>query len=112
MKSSSLFQFGNEMPWQQAGEGAQRQVLGYDDKVMIVKVSFEKDAIGPMHSHSHSQATYIESGLYDMTIGDETKRIGPGDGYYVPPHVEHGIKCLEAGVLIDVFSPVREDFLT
>lgn len=111
MKTSSLFQFKNDIPWQQPGEGVKRQILGFDEKMMLVKVVFEKDAIGPMHNHPHSQATYVESGLFEMTIGDETKIIGAGDGYYVPPHVMHGITCLEAGVLIDVFSPVREDFL-
>jgi len=112
MQTSKLFQSGQDIPWQSAGAGTERQVLGFDDKVMIVKVKFEKGAIGPMHSHHHSQATYVERGLFDMTIGEEVKRIGSGDGYYVPPHVVHGITCLEAGVLIDVFSPVREDFLT
>ena len=46
-----------------------------------------------------------------MTIGAETKRIKTADGYYVKPHVMHGVVCIEPGVLIDVFSPMREDFL-
>ncbi len=111
MKSGNLFQFKDEIPWEHAGEGIQRQVMGYDATVMLVKVKFEKDAIGTMHQHPHVQTTYVESGLFNMTIGDETKLIVAGDGYYVPPNVMHGVTCLEAGVLIDVFSPVREDFL-
>lgn len=46
-----------------------------------------------------------------MTIGDKKEIIAQGDGFYVPPHKLHGIVCLESGVLIDVFSPQREDFL-
>jgi quercetin dioxygenase-like cupin family protein len=46
-----------------------------------------------------------------MTIDSVTKRLQAGDGYYVPPHALHGIVCIEAGMLIDVFSPLREDFL-
>jgi len=46
-----------------------------------------------------------------MTIGNETKRIKCGDGYYVKPQVIHGVVCIEPGILIDVFSPMREDFL-
>jgi quercetin dioxygenase-like cupin family protein len=111
MAVSELFQDGQQVPWEQAGPGVQRQILGFDDKLMIVKVKFEQGAIGPMHSHHHSQATYVESGVFSMTIGDEVKEIRTGDGYYVPPHAVHGITCLEAGVLVDVFSPVREDFL-
>jgi quercetin dioxygenase-like cupin family protein len=110
-KASSEFQFENEIKWEDLGNGVQRQVFGYDDKLMLLKVKFEKGAIGAMHSHPHSQATYIESGVFEMTIGDEVKIIKQGDGYYVPPHVVHGITCLEPGMLVDAFSPVREDFL-
>ena len=77
----------------------------------MVKVKFEAGAVGKLHSHPHSQVTYVESGVFDMTIGAETKRIKTADGYYVKPHVMHGVVCIEPGVLIDVFSPMREDFL-
>lgn len=109
--ASSEFQFENEIPWENLGNGVQRQVFGYDDKLMLLKVKFEKGAIGAMHSHPHSQATYIESGVFEMTIGNRVKLLKKGDGYYVPPHVVHGITCLEPGMLVDAFSPVREDFL-
>lgn len=109
--NSAAFQFNSEIPWQDLGNGLQRQLFGYDDKVMLVKVKFVAGAVGVLHSHPHSQATYVESGVFDMTIGDETKRIRQGDGYYVLPEVVHGVVCVEPGVLIDVFSPMREDFL-
>ena len=112
MANSEIFQFGKETAWQDAGDGVQRQILGYDDKLMMVKVKFETGAIGAMHSHHHSQATYVESGRFSMTIRDVVKEISTGDGYYVPPNTVHGITCLEAGTLIDVFSPLREDFLS
>jgi len=107
----SIFQVDNETPWENAAPGTQRQVYGYDDKIMLVKAKFEKDAVGSLHQHHHSQVTYVESGVFEMTIGDEKKPIRKGDGYYVPPHVIHGCVCLEPGMLIDVFSPLREDFL-
>ena len=112
MKQSDLFQFEQDIKWEDAGQGVQRQVFGYDDKVMLVKAKFEKGGIGSLHSHPHSQVTYVDSGVFDMTIGDETKTIRKGDGYYVPPHVVHGVVCIEAGMLIDGFSPCREDFLS
>lgn len=108
---SASFQFNRELPWEDLKNGLQRQLFGYDDKVMMLKIKFEKGAIGAMHQHPHSQATYIESGVFDMTIDGVTKRIATGDGYYVPPHALHGIVCVEAGMLVDVFSPHREDFL-
>lgn len=109
--NSAPFQSGSEIPWQDLGNGLQRQLLGYDDKIMLVKVKFAAGAVGTLHSHVHSQVTYVESGVFDMTIGDEIKRIRQGDGYYVLPNVVHGIVCIEPGVLIDAFSPLREDFL-
>lgn len=108
---SASFQFDKELPWENLNNGLQRQLFGYDDKVMMLKIKFEKGAIGTMHEHPHSQVTYIESGVFDMTIDNVTKRIKTGDGYYVPPHALHGIVCIEAGMLVDVFSPHREDFL-
>lgn len=109
---SKEFQFEKETEWENAAPGIRRQVYGYDDKIMMVKAKFEKDAIGTLHEHHHSQVTYVDSGVFEMTIGDEKKIIKKGDGYYVPPHVLHGCVCLEPGMLIDVFSPLREDFLS
>jgi len=111
MISSNEFQYDNQTQWEDLKNGVQRQVYGYDSNVMLVKVKFEAGAIGELHDHPHSQVTYVESGLFEMTIGDQSKMIGKGDGYYVPPHVRHGVICKEPGMLIDVFSPMREDFL-
>lgn len=111
MAQSSEFQFEQEIPWEDLGNGIKRQVFGYDDKIMLVKAKFEKGAMGALHEHHHSQVTYVDSGAFEMTIGNEKKIIRKGDGYYVPPHTVHGCICLEAGMLIDAFSPLREDFL-
>ena len=111
MIRSNEFQFENEMPWEDLGNGIHRQVFGYDETLMLVKAKFDVGAVGVLHQHMHSQVTYVDSGVFEMTIGDEKKIIRKGDGYYVPPHVMHGCVCLEAGMLIDAFSPHREDFL-
>lgn len=108
---SASFQFNNELPWEDMHNGTWRQLFGYDDKVMMLKIKFETGAIGATHHHHHSQVTYIESGMFDMTIDGITRRLNTGDGYCVPSHAVHGIVCIEAGMLIDVFSPHREDFL-
>ena len=108
---SELFQIENEMPWEDHGNGIQRQVFGYDERVMLVKAKFEAGAIGTLHEHHHTQVTYVDSGVFEMTIGSEKKVIRKGDGFYVPPHAIHGCVCLEPGILIDAFTPHREDFL-
>ncbi len=111
LTQSDFFQIESEITWKDLGSGVQRQVFGYDDKLMLVKVKFETGAIGTLHQHLHSQASYVESGVFELTIGEEKKVLKAGDGYYVPPHIIHGAICLEAGVLIDSFSPLREDFI-
>ena len=78
---------------------------------MMVKVKFDKGAVGSMHEHYHSQATYVVSGKFELTIGDKKEILSAGDGYYVAPDELHGCVCIEAGILIDTFSPVRADFL-
>lgn len=111
MQASKEFIFGKDIAWEEVGPGLKRQIMGYDDKIMLVKVDFQPGAVGQLHEHYHSQVTYVESGAFEMTIGEETKVIRAGDSYYIPPHVMHGCVCVEAGVLIDVFSPHREDFM-
>lgn len=109
--TSDVWQIENEMQWETVGEGVRRQIMGYDKDLMLVKVNFDKGAVGSLHAHPHSQATYVVSGKFELTIGDEKRVIEKGDGYYVAPDVLHGCVCLEPGILIDTFSPAREDFL-
>lgn len=97
--------------WQPAGEGVVRQIMGYDGQVMLVKVKFEKGAVGTPHTHYHTQTTYVAGGKFEFTIDGETKVVETGDGLYIAPDLVHGCTCLEAGVLIDCFSPMRADFI-
>ncbi|KPM47238.1 cupin domain-containing protein [Jiulongibacter sediminis] len=101
----------SQIPWEELGGGIKRKIMAYNEQMMIVKVAFEKGGVGAMHSHPHTQASYVESGVFELTIGDEVKNLKAGDAYFVPSDVEHGAVCLQDGVLIDVFTPRREDFL-
>lgn len=111
MKQSNPFQIEEEITWEYAAEGITRQVFGYNDEIMMVKVKFEKGAIGDLHQHIHTQATYVESGVFEITIDGIKKVMKAGDGFFVEPNLWHGALALEAGVLIDVFNPMRADFL-
>lgn len=71
---SEVFQIAKEMGWENPGPGIKRQIMGYDGQLMMVKVFFEEGAVGTMHEHYHSQATYVASGKFELTIGEE-KRI-------------------------------------
>ncbi len=108
---SDNFQYESEMKWENAGEGVVRQIMAYNDDLMLVKVKFETGAVGTPHTHPHTQATYVASGVFEFTTDGETKIVCPGDGVYMKPGVLHGCRCLETGVLIDTFSPMRKDFL-
>jgi len=105
------FQIEQELPWQEADPKIERQVYGYNDELMMVKVKFEKGGIGAMHQHPHTQVTYVESGQFELTIGNNKKILSKGDGFFVPPGVLHSCVCLEAGMLIDCFTPMRADFV-
>ena len=110
-KQSKEFFLQEEQEWEQVDPLLRRQIHGYDDKIMLVVADFKAGGIGQMHNHHHSQVTYVQSGEFEMTIGDQVKIIKGGDSYYIPPMVMHGCTCLKDGQLIDVFSPKRDDFL-
>ena len=103
---------GHEAPTQSAEPGVRRQVLGHDPDLMMVRVTFDEGARGYMHSHPHRQVTYVERGRFRFTLGGTTTDLAAGDCWFVPPDVPHGAEALEAGVLIDVFTPARADLLT
>ena len=109
--NSDVFMFEDKMEWEKAGEGVTRQIVGYNGTIMMVKVKFEKGGIGTPHKHYHTQVTYVAKGKFKFTVGDETKIVKAGDCLYMEPDVVHGCVCLEEGLLIDCFSPMRADFI-
>lgn len=108
---SSRFVHADELGWTDLGGGVSRQVLGHDGALMMVRVRFEAGAVGALHQHPHRQVTLVESGRFQVEIAHEARELKAGDGFFVPPEVEHGVVAMEAGVLVDVFTPAREDFL-
>ena len=107
---NQYFESGNS-DWQQVNEGMKRMIMAYDENIMMVKVHFSKDGIGAMHTHIHSQASYVLSGVFEITIGKQTRTLKQGDCFIVPQNTMHGAVCIREGTLIDVFSPARKDFL-
>ena len=108
---SEVFMFEKDLPWEPAGENVTRQVLGYDGQVTMVKVKFEKGSVGTPHTHYHTQVTYVVSGKFEFTVDGKTKIVSAGDAIYMEPDVLHGCVCLEAGILIDCFTPMRADYI-
>ena len=93
------------------GDGVSRRVLADSPQMMTVEVNFETGSIGAAHSHPHIQSTLVRSGRFEFTIDDETFEVGPGDAFVIPANAVHSCRNLEAGALIDSFTPRRDDFL-
>ncbi len=108
---SENFLFGTELPTVEVDGGLTRKLMGYDGQLMLLEIKFKTGSIGYQHKHIHSQTTYVVSGIFEVTIDGVTQILNPGDGFYVEPDVMHGANCLEEGILIDTFSPMRQDFL-
>lgn len=111
-RSSENFIASEKLEWEELGGGVRRKFLGWDNQIMMVKVGFDKGAVGAPHDHFHTQSTYCAKGKFEFTIGDEKRIVSAGDGVYMEPNISHSALCLEEGILIDVFAPVREDFLS
>ncbi len=97
---------------QQLGGGVTRRVLSYNESLMSVEVGFETGAVGSEHTHPHTQCSYVLSGRFEYTVEGEPVILEPGDSIVVPSGLKHGTLCLEKGVLLDIFTPMREDFLS
>ena len=103
--------FSGDIEGEAVAPGVIRKVLAYCDELMAVVNEFEQDAVGAIHSHNHTQITYVAEGRFRFTIGDEVKEVGKGDSLCKRNGVKHGCVCLEKGVLVDFFTPMREDFI-
>ena len=107
-----MFVENKSIPSTDLGGGVTRKVLAYSKNLMTVELHFEKGAVGAPHSHPHEQIGYIISGkLVYQEAGCEDKILGTGDTYYVAPNVVHGVQILEETKLLDIFTPMREDFV-
>lgn len=106
-----MFVFHKDTIKESLHQGVEREILAHNGSLMAVEVSFETGATGPMHCHPHEQLTYVLSGIFQFTIGEETQIVRTGDTLYKRSGIVHGCVCLESGQLLDIFTPVREDFL-
>ena len=93
------------------GGGTERRILAHSDPLMAVEVAFETGSEGAPHTHPHTQLSYVLSGSFRYTVEEESVILNPGDSIVVPGGLVHGTVCLEKGVLLDVFTPRRDDFL-
>lgn len=92
--------------------GVSRKILAYNDALMMCEIRFEKGARGYVHAHPHTQITYVAKGSFRFTVGGDTRTVVQGDSILIPPDAPHGVEALEDSMLVDVFHPMREDFIS
>jgi len=93
-------------------EKIHRRTMGITDEVMLCEFFLQRDALIAPHSHLNDQVGYVVFGLVEMTIGDKMQVIQPGDSYAIPGGVIHSARALVDSLVIDVFSPPRDDYRT
>ncbi|MCG8572801.1 MAG: cupin domain-containing protein [Spirochaetes bacterium] len=102
---------GDLVELEDLGGGIQRKIKAYHENLMCVEVHFAKGAVGKMHTHTHEQITYVISGEFEFNINGEKKILTKGDSTFKQANIPHGAVCLKSGVLLDIFTPCRKDFL-
>ena len=103
--------FNKDVERQILDEKSSRKILEHDGGMMMVEVTFQKGGVGTVHTHPHEQITYVVKGSFEFTIDGVKSVVQTGDSLYMPSNVPHGTVALDDGVLVDIFSPQREDFL-
>jgi quercetin dioxygenase-like cupin family protein len=91
--------------------GLTRLVGAYNDKLFLAEHRMEKGWVGAAHSHPHDQIAYVVSGHLVVKAGGATFEVRAGDSFVVRGGVEHQASALEPSLVIDVFTPCREDYL-
>src|SRR5918996_423232 len=101
----------SRVPVEVLDDGTERQMI-VGERVMVCRLRFAPRLVTPPHDHPHEQITLVERGRVLFTVGDAQRVAEAGDVLHFPPGSWHGATMLdEEVVLIDIFSPVREDFL-
>ena len=106
MAHYNLYKIETEKPV----DGAQVRFI-HSESMTMAYWQFEPGADLPEHSHPHEQTGYLVKGHMRVSIGSEENDVMPGDSWCIPSGVEHGAEILEDSVAVEVFSPVREDYL-
>lgn len=92
-------------------KGVSLDSLAVGEKAMVTKMNYVVGNFATTHTHIHEQCGYVISGKYRMTINDQVYELMPGDSDAVPGNVPHSFEVLESGEVVDVFTPIREDYL-
>lgn len=96
---------------QRVFQGVTFDVLVVGEKSMVTKMRYQDSKLVPLHSHPNEQSGYVISGKYRLRVGEQEEILITGDSYSIPANVPHSIEVIEAGEVVDVFTPPRQDYL-
>ena len=99
------------IPIEPIADGIERQMI-YGDRLMVCRLRFAPRVVTAIHSHLHEQITLVEKGCVDFFVDGQKLTASAGDVLIFPSNIQHGATILDQEVvLVDIFSPPREDFL-
>lgn len=91
--------------------GVVRRTLNSGERTTLAEITLDEGAVVPHHTHPHEQIGYVSQGRVVFEVAEERRELSGGDSYLIPGNVSHQVTALEPSICIDVFSPVREEFL-
>ena len=92
-------------------EGVEMRPLAYEEKTILCEFKLKKGSNLPVHQHPYEQTGYLISGKMNFRIDQEWLLAEPGDSWSIPENIEHAVEILEDSVVIELFSPIRPDYL-
>jgi len=106
-----MFRQNDDRGFKDVLDKIRQKTLVHGERTLLAEFRLDKGAVLPRHCHPHEQTGYLVSGRLDLTIGKDTYGVEPGDSWCIPGNVEHSAYAGENSVAVEVFSPVREDYL-
>ncbi len=106
-----MFEKHSEVGYMRAVEGIEQKTLVYGEKTLMVEFRLHRGALLPLHAHPHEQTGYLVSGRILLKIGEEVQEVGAGDSWCIAGGVNHGAEIIEDSVAVEVFAPVRKEYL-
>jgi quercetin dioxygenase-like cupin family protein len=111
-EEATMFHKADTLGYEEILDGVKRKTLVHGDNTLLTEFRLRKGASIPLHRHPHEQTGYLVAGRLQLTIGGEIWPAEAGDSWCIPGDVEHAVQVLEDATAVEVFSPVREDYLS
>ena len=106
-----MFTRSNSIPFHDVVPGIEKRTLVYGEKTLMTEFRLQKDSVLPAHAHPHEQTGYLVKGRLQLTIGDQTYDVSSGGSWCIPGHATHSAVCLEDALAVEIFAPLRKDYL-